>query len=453
MRTTDNNRGKLVSELGFKPENEEDLLSISIKTIKDLVEIDNLLIFPHSLNAEYKHLEAKDYVFSLHPKPKGEYELHTGNVMGFVGRNNTQLTISSRFYPDNDDLFLHYMLHKVFAINVFDLKHKTNINSIWDFLLYLFPYYLKQALNQGLFKEYQRREYNDANVKGPIDVARHIRINNPFMGKIAYHTREHSYDNSITQLIRHTIEYIKVHKFGSGILFNDADTQNAVNQIIYATPTYEKNSRQKIINQNIRPLNHPYFTEYGLLQKICLQILRQEGLTYGNEKDKVYGLLFDGAWLWEEYLNIILKGKEFEHSLNKDKKNKQFLFEDEKGVIYPDFYKETKPVIVADAKYKHIEKTNFSENDEYGRKDLYQLITYMFRFKAEMGFLLFPISAEQLSNAAIFEKLYKFHVNSYPGNIMKLGLIIPQKKESFKSFTDAIKESEIKFLEKIKINS
>jgi hypothetical protein len=77
----------------------------------------------------------------------------------------------------------------------------------------------------------------------------------------------------------------------------------------------------------------------------------------------------------------------------------------------------------------------------------------MFRFKAEMGFLLFPISAEQLSNAAIFEKLYKFHVNSYPGNIMKLGLIIPQKKESFKSFTDAIKESEIKFLEKIKINS
>ncbi len=449
MSTTDNNRGKLVSELGFKPENEEDLLYISNRTVKDLAEIDNLLIFPQSLNAEYKDIEAKDYVFSLHPKTQGDYELHTGNVMGFIGRNNTQLTISSRFYPGNDDLFLHYMLHKVFAINIFDLEHSKDLDPIWDFLLYLFPYYLKKALNQGLFKEYQRKEYNDANVKGPIDITRHIRINNPFMGKIAYRTREHSYDNSITQLIRHTIEYIKLHKFGNGILCNNSDTQNAVNQIIYATPTYEKNSRQKIINQNIRPLNHPYFTEYALLQKICLQILRQEGLTYGNEKDKVYGLLFDGAWLWEEYLNIILQGKEFKHPQNRAKTNKQFLFEKSEGVIYPDFYKESKPSIVADAKYKHIEKTNFSETDEYGRKDLYQLTTYMFRFKAEMGFLLFPISEQQLSNEATFEKLYKFHENSYPGKIMKLGLKIPQKIESLKSFSDALKESEVKFLEKI----
>lgn len=449
MRTTDNNRGKLVSELGFNPENEDDILSIANRTIKDLAEEDKLLIFPYSLNAEYKDLEAKDHVFSLHPKSVGEYELHTGNVMGFIGRNNTQLTISSRFYPDNDDLFLHYMLHKVFAINILDLKHKTAKDSVWDFLLYLFPYYLKQALNQGLFKEYQRRQYNDANVKGSIDVARHIRINNPFMGKIAYHTREHSYDNSITQLIRHTIEHIRMHKFGSGILFNDIDTQNAVNQIIYSTSTYEKNNRRNIINQNIRPLNHPYFTEYALLQKICLQILRQEGLTYGNEKDKVYGLLFDGAWLWEEYLNIVLKGKNMEHSQNKDKKNKQYLFKKSKGVIYPDFYKKNEPTIVADAKYKHIENSNFSGEDEYGRSDLYQVIAYMFRFKATKGYVLFPIKEEQIVDKAFFYEDYSFHENSYPGEIVKLGMNIPQNKGSFKAFTDAIKDSEVKFLERI----
>ena len=450
MRTTDNNRGELVSDLGFKPENEIDILSISNRTIKDLAEEDNLLIFPYSLNAEYKDLEAKDHVFSLHPKSVGEYELHTGNVMGFIGRNNTQLTISSRFYPDEDDLFLHYMLHKVFAINVFDLKHKTAKDSVWDFLLYLFPFYLKQALNHGLFKEYQRRQYNDANVKGPIDVARHIQFNNPFMGKIAYHTREHSYDNRITQLIRHTIEFIRVHKFGKGILNNDLDTQNAVNQIVYATPTYEKNCRLKVINQNIRTVNHPYFTEYALLQKICLQILRQEGLTYGNEKDKVYGLLFDGAWLWEEYLNIILEGKDFIHPRNKEKENPQYLFKNSKGVIYPDFFKETKPIVVADAKYKHIELTNFeNENQEFGRTDLYQLVTYIYRFKAERGYLLFPMEMKDNSDKDFFYKSYNFHESSHGGEIVKLGLQIPLGYKRFLDFVDAMKTSEEKFLENI----
>ena len=262
MRTNDNNGGKLVSELGFKSENEADILSLSNKTIRELAQEEKLLIFPHFLNAENKDLDANSCLYSLKPKLNGDYELHTGNVMGFIGLNDTQLTISSRFFPDSNDLFLHYMLLKVFAINVFDLKHDKDNDSIWDFLIYLFPYYLKQALNQGLFKEYQQKEYNDANIKGPIDVARHIRMNFPFMGKIAYRTREHCYDNNITQLIRHTIEYIRVHKFGGGILFNDLDTLNAVNQITYATPSYEKNSRLNVINKNIRPLNHPYFTEY-----------------------------------------------------------------------------------------------------------------------------------------------------------------------------------------------
>lgn len=453
MRTTDNNRGKLVSELGFMPDNEKDILSISNRTIKELAEIDNLLIFPHSLNADYRDLEAKDYIFSLHPNTQGEYELHTGNVMGFIGRNNTQLTISSRFYPDNDDLFLHYMLQKVFAINIFDLEHSKDNDPIWDFLLYLFPYYLKLALNQGLYKEYQRRLYNDANVKGPIDVARNIQINNPFMGKIAYHTREHSYDNNLTQLIRHTIEVIRIHKFGNGILSNDLDTQNAVNQIVYATPTYKKDCRLKVIVQNLRSVNHPYFTEYALLQKICLQILRQEGLTYGNEKDKVYGLLFDGAWLWEEYLNVILQGKEFIHPQNKEKKNPRYLFKNNSGVIYPDFIKETNPIAVADAKYKHIESTNFAnENPEFGRSDLYQVMAYMYRFKAEKGYLLFPKKMNKDYNTASFYAPYNFHENSYGGDIIKLGLNIPLGELKFEAFSACMKISEENFLEKIRTN-
>ena len=117
--------------------------------------------------------------------------------MGFVGRNTSKVTITSRFAKDNkNDFFLHYMLQKVLATNIFNFEQSpNNEETIWDFWLYLFPYCLKKAYAQGLYKAYQRKQYNDTNVKGTIDVKRHLLKNLPFAGKIAYTTKEHSYDN------------------------------------------------------------------------------------------------------------------------------------------------------------------------------------------------------------------------------------------------------------------
>ena len=163
----------------------------------------SLLIFPQSFG-EYGDKIGDEYIFSI----KEEHHIQTGNIMGFVGYNGTELSICSRFAQKEGDYFLHYMLQKVFAINLFDLKHDFDKESVFDFLIFLFPAFLKRALRQGLYKEYQTRQYNDANVKGRIDVSRHIRLNTPFSGKISYSTREYSFDNKVTQLVRHTIEYI-----------------------------------------------------------------------------------------------------------------------------------------------------------------------------------------------------------------------------------------------------
>ena len=162
----------------------------------------NLLIFPQDLDV-YGDKIGDAHIFEL----KGE-KMVTGNIMGFIGCGNTKVSISSRFAQGNDDYFLHYMLRKVFAVNLFDLQFNSDEESIFDFLIYLFPTFLKRAMQQGLYREYQTRKYNDANVKGRIDISRHIRRNIPFAGKIAYTTREYAQDNHITQLIRHTIEHI-----------------------------------------------------------------------------------------------------------------------------------------------------------------------------------------------------------------------------------------------------
>ena len=66
----------------------------------------------------------------------------------------------------------------------------------------------------------------------------------------------------------------------------------------------------------------------------------------------MYGILFDGAWLWEEYVNTLI-GDIFYHPRNKAGDGAQRLFDGNHGLIYPDFIgKDAGERIIADAKYK-----------------------------------------------------------------------------------------------------
>ena len=373
--TTDNNLGKAIANEADLP-NLKLIADIHIKDLK-IGDKPNLLVFPQSFD-EYGDKIGDSNIISI----VGD-RIVTGNIMGFVGVNGTLLDIRSRFAAeDGEDYFLHYMLQKVFAINLFNIQHTTNQEQIFDFLLYLFPHFLKKALAQGLFKKYRRFEYNDANVKGAIAVNRHIRENIPFRGTVAYTTRSHSYDNEVTQLIRHTIEYLRTKEQGRAVLNNDSDTKTYVSQIVSATQSYNLRDRNKIINQNLRPIKHPYFSAYTDLQKICLQILRHETIKFGREKDQVYGILFDGAWLWEEYLNTFLKGCGFHHPKNKTHEGRRYLFDDNSGWCYPDFYNDT---MVLDAKYKCYADWSAVQNS-----DLYQVISYMHVLNLEKGGFIVP---------------------------------------------------------------
>ena len=423
--TTDNNLGKAIANEADLP-NLKLIADIHIKDLK-IGDKPNLLVFPQSFD-EYGDKIGDSNIISI----VGD-RIVTGNIMGFVGVNGTLLDIRSRCAAeDGEDYFLHYMLQKVFAINLFNIQHTTNQEQIFDFLLYLFPQFLKKALAQGLFKKYRRFEYNDANVKGAIDVNRHIRENIPFRGTVAYTTRSHSYDNEVTQLIRHTIEYLRTKEQGRAVLNNDSDTKTYVSQIVSATQSYNLRDRNKIINQNLRPIKHPYFSAYTDLQKICLQILRHEAIKFGREKDQVYGILFDGAWLWEEYLNTFLKVCGFHHPKNKesrggikmfDKPEDEDLFDRNSRRLYPDFWKDD---YILDAKYKHLDKG-------VGREDLYQVVTYMHCMKASNGGFVYPsdIHNEQ-----------RYQLANDGGKINVIGINVKHQCDSFGDYVKKMQREE-----------
>ena len=81
----------------------EDLQKLALPSISDLANKDNggLLVFPPDLNTY------GDEIGEQHIVQYWNNTLQTGNIMGFVGINDTRLRIHSRFATGDDDYFLH----------------------------------------------------------------------------------------------------------------------------------------------------------------------------------------------------------------------------------------------------------------------------------------------------------------------------------------------------------
>lgn len=366
----------------------------------------------------------------------------TGNVMGFIGCGNERIVIESRFSTGKNDFFFQYMLERVLDIpNIVDVDTDANQDRrIYSLLLFLFPIYLTSALRKGVFKTYVRNKYNNINVKGTVDIARHISKNIPFTGNVAYSQREYSYDNHLMELVRHTIEFIKRKPYGNKLLYKVKDE---VKLVIDATPNYEPFDKMKTIIENKQnTVRHAFFREYRALQYLCLLILQQEKHQIGSGMRQIYGILFDGAWLWEEYVNLLIKDI-FYHPMNKEGKGAQRLFSGNIGLVYPDFIsRNNESRIIADAKYKPI--------NNIGNRDYLQVLAYMFRFDAKEGFYLYPEVNDEdglklwMNSGSTYEKNVTPRIDI---SVAKHGLKIPCDAGQYDDFVARMNVNEKEFVE------
>ncbi len=449
--TSDNNLGRCVvgsEDLG-------NIKKIAGRRIADLVseEKNEVWLFPREKDRYGDKIE-KGTVFTL-----DHGRLTTGNIMGFIGCGGTEVTIHSRFSSNYEtDYFMQYLLQRVFAINIFDLNHSRSNENALDIAVLLFPYFLQKALLQGLYREYQRIEYNDDRVRGVIDFNQHIKLNYPFRnGKVAYTTKEYRYDNSVTQLVRHTIEYIKSLKHSSYILFANNDIKAYVQTIVDATPSYRKGDLARVMAQNMRPKIHPYYSEYSPLQRLCMQILRHDRISYGLNSERIHGVLFDGAWLWEEYLNLTMLKSGFTHPQNKTGKGGIQVYSNRRGVLrYPDYMH---PKIIADAKYKRL-----YQDDEnplvvgVPRDDLNQMISYLHITQRNIGAFICPRDDMECpieNGEPVPEDRWNlmYHrlgiLNGLGGEIHVISLNIPQNCSDYKSFYSRMERVEASLSSKL----
>ncbi|MBO5289432.1 MAG: hypothetical protein J6B11_08560, partial [Spirochaetales bacterium] len=199
-------------------------------------------------------------------------------------------------------------------------------------------------------------------------------------------------------------------------------------------------------------------------------ILNNVNSQYSTSSSPIYGILFDGAWLWEEYLWTMLKDakfgcKNFVYPTNKDRKGGIRLFDNSLDPedssfkkcfrrIYPDFYREnTKPEnedflkndgVILDAKYKQLDKGLV-------RDDLYQIISYMHTVKIPTGGFIYPVASTTLSNreSAGNVVLDTYCLANNTGFIKSFGFVIPECETDYEPFQKKMKKTEDELVQEI----
>lgn len=416
------------------------------KTMGDLTRSD-MLIFPGD-NEAYVDDDRKVIETT-------QDKVVTSNLLGFFSNGKDAVSIVSRFDDSEDNCFLQYMLSKVYGITPLDYSSTMKPNQgFLHLLVLLFPSILNQALAKGIYKEYRTKRHNNSALKGKIDVARHIKNNIPFTGDIAFTNREFSFNNPVIQLVHHTIQFIKRHKQYHRILNASHITHENI-KIIESIASSAKGSTVKLIDFNKRNIvRHAYYKEYEQLQKICIAILESQSMLFtSNSKEKFYGVVLDGAWLFEEYVNTVI-GDVYHHPNNTEGTGANYLFSGSAGKIYPDFIsKNSKDRIIADAKYK--------PSRNISGADYHQIVSYMYRFDSTKGYYIYPYSVmeNERSSKRPMELLKGLNFGSKKESmkrdqkitVTKLGLRVPIERENYHEFKTMMRTNEYELREEMKI--
>lgn len=359
-------------------------------------------------NAIFELMEAPDID---NPDEPGtvirQYVVQSHNIMGVFtlhhGDTTLRLQIASRFDKSEKQPFLCWLLERVLKITFSELVETRKESSFWTILLeLLFWRKLGEASSMGLYRKYQRIEYNDLRLRGRLDMDRHIRLNMPLWDKIAYSRREITYDNPINHLLRHAAKMVLEH--WSDHILAGHENRNSLDMfsaIETNTPSWEPGNLDDVLldKEVLNGISHPYYVEiYEDLRILALAIVLEHGVDLYSTKQpddfSINGILFDGAWLWEGYLATLLEQDGFIHAIPMDtwpvyalsRNNKKYR------ALFPDFRLPCKghgnqASVVLDAKYK---RGDDSSGRDVRRDDMHQCFCYMLLTGATAGGVIYP---------------------------------------------------------------
>ena len=350
-----------------------------------------------------------ELIISTKKQDDGLY-VQTGNFIGSFSYKDINIEINSRF----SNKFLERMLN--FANNIYvddvslgkSIDAKKNLSRI--VIYYLFIQALERAFLLGLPKEYKDKSYHEAKVMGKVDMAKFIKKDVPFAGKISSTNRERQDISNIVLLLHKALKIVqKESKELIKPVINTLSYLNEIREPRLVTPNIIHNAL------NSKALHNPIYAPYKKVLEYAKLIIENEDAGTKSNGKQNFGFLVDVAELFEIYIRKLLQKEFKDWSVISPKielyKDKFFARK-----IIPDIVMNNgDKVLVFDTKYKRM---GMRGKDQYGlgdvdRNDFFQINTYMRYYQNQgksviAGGLLYPMdkfSRDRCHSHSWFENL------------------------------------------------
>ena len=333
-----------------------------------------------------------ELIISIRMQDDGLY-VQTGNFIGSFSHNGIDIEIHSRF----SNKFLERMLNFANDIYIDDVSlgksidAKENLSKI--IIYYLFIQTLERAFLLGLPKGYKDKSYHEAKVMGKVNVAKFIKTDIPFGGKISSTNRERQDMGDIVLVLYKALKIVQ--KEAKELIRPVANALNYLCEIRESrlvTPSVVHNAL------NSKSLHNPIYAPYKkVLEYASLIIENEDAGTKSNGKQNL-GFIVNVAELFEIYIGKLLQ-KEFKGWNVTSPKIELYKDKFFARKIIPDIVMSNgDKVLVFDTKYKRM---NMQGKDQYGlgdvdRNDFFQINTYMSYYQNQgknvvVGGLLYPM--------------------------------------------------------------
>ncbi|HCH1046001.1 TPA: restriction endonuclease [Vibrio parahaemolyticus] len=346
------------------------------KTLNDNIS-DALILFN---DEDYEHNTDGGFI-GVSGTDARNFNLDTGNLIGFVKRGDYSLKISSRF----GDAFLQYIIADADGfLELENIGGESHADGYEWLLAYLWNIKFKRAYRLGLPKTYITRNDRISRVRGTINATDYFQ--NKSSGKYLCSYREHSYDSPATSLFIKAYEAVAHYSFCH-------QTRNIYSAFLTANQGV-KRSQQEIMRTS--HFTNPFYNDYNVLIDLSKQVIDRKGSDFDSQQDSS-AFFFDISMLFEYFIRKLIK-RDGLRLLGKFEQRQQIASGALSGYmrkLEPDLVIEIdESLFVFDVKYKA-----FDSQFGVKREDLFQLHTYIGQYGnvaaiKGCGFI-YPISEER----------------------------------------------------------
>ena len=363
--------------------------------------------------------------------------------------------ICSRFDKGRESHFLMYVFEKTFGTRgkLYDeMRIPGYATKTWDLLLTAtFVQHLHDALKKGMFRQYKEYERNDDRLSGRIDIARHLKQNMLFSGRIAYTSREYTVDNPINTLILRAFDRLDRdhHALLRNLIAKDDVVKQGIQLLKAEVLDWQKPSEDTVLRDAERKIAQSVYRNYEPLRKTSIAVLKRMGVNaFVRSESTITGMLIDMPKLWEEFLyNTIFK--EYTGASGKYQQERYPILGGAR-FAEPDFLLREQSLVL-DAKYKSGWGDSLTGDWSKLRNDVYQIISYALIFNCRFCGVVFPVSED----AAPDEALLSVPIGQQCSDtcFLRIPYVIPQNTFDGDAYRQAFAESDqriINTLQKLK---